>query len=103
MSLVATEQLVRALTYQRNFYILSSAPRYEVHGNDRRCRNRFFQTFYYFREGAFKLGLVELYGYMPRAQDSCCLRCVRQLIVFERVAVAYRVCWPWPALFIHQR
>ena len=65
--LVTTKQLVRALTDQSNFYILPRALRDEVHGNDRRGRNRFFQTFHNFRERAFKRSLVEFYAYMPRA------------------------------------
>ena len=63
--LVTTEQLVRALTDQGNFYILPSALRDEVHRNDRRRRNGFFQRFNDFRKSALKLGLVEPYPYMP--------------------------------------
>ena len=61
------------------------------------------RAFHDFRKSAFKLGPVELYRYMPRAEKGGCLGGIGQFVVFEALSVAYRVGRPRPALFVHQR
>ena len=102
MPFIATEQLVRPLTNQSHFDILSRALRNEVHGNDGRSCDWLFQALYDFGQGALEFSLVELYCDVPRSQNRSCFRCICELVVLKRFSITYGVGWPGPALLIHK-
>src|SRR5437773_252235 len=101
MPFVAAEQFVRPLADQSHLDILSRALRDEIHRDNGRSRNWLLETFHDFWKRSFKFGPVELYRHVASAQKSGRLLCIGQLVVFEGLAVTYRVCRPRAALFVH--
>ena len=102
MPFVATEQFIRPLTNQGNLDILSRALRDEVHRNNRRSCDRFFETFHDLWKRAFEFGLIKLHRYVLGAKKGGSLGRISQLIISECLAIADRVCGPGTALLIHQ-
>src|SRR5438093_13297873 len=103
MPFVAAEQFVRSLADQGNLHVLARALRDEIHRDDGGSRDWLFQTFHDLWKRSFEFGPVKLDRHMAGAQKGGRLLCIRQLVVFERFAVAYGVGWPGTALFVHQR
>src|SRR6266403_605191 len=103
MPFVAAEQLVRSLADQSHLDILARALRDEIHRDDGGSRDWLFQTFHDLWKRSFEFGLVKLHRHMASSQKSGCLLGIRQLVIFESLAVTDSVCWPRAALFIHQR
>src|SRR6266853_4562449 len=100
---VAAEQFVRSLADQSHLDVLSRALRDEIHRDDGGSRDWLFQTFHDLWKRSFEFGPVKLYRHMASAQKNGCLLCIRQLVIFESLAVTHSVCGPRAALFIHQR
>src|SRR5215472_1843620 len=102
MPLVSAEQLVRSLAVQSDLHILSRAPAYEIHRNDRRSGDGLLETGHNLGKRSLECPLVDFDGGMFGAESGGRFRGIRQFIVFKAFAVPDRKRRPLASSFVHQ-